>query len=88
MLDLEHSLYATEHVIFQNLIRYTWHVLKFEGVEEWVDCARNEGLHRSNEESDILQTVKSGEIYWIGHILSRKRVLNQFIAGKIQGRVD
>jgi len=62
MLHLEHNLYAAEHWILQNVIRYSWNVLKCEAVEKWVDCARNKGLHRSNEERNILQTVKSGEI--------------------------
>ena len=79
---------GAEYWILQSVIRYTWNVLKCGALENWVDCARNKGLHRSNEERYILQGVKNGKNYRIGYILRRNCLLKHFIAGKIQGRVD
>jgi len=81
-------VYGTEYWILQNVIRYTGKDLKCEAVEKWVDCGRNKGLHRTNEERNILQTVKYGEIDRIRNILHRKCLLKHFIAGKIEGRND
>ena len=55
-------MYGAENWIFQNVIRYNGNVLKCGTLEKLMDCARNKGLHRSNEERNIMQTVKSGEI--------------------------
>ena len=81
-------MYGAEYWILQDVIRYTGNVLKCGALEKWMVCARNKGLHRSNEERNILQTVKSGEIYRIGNILRRKCLLKHFIVGKLQRRVD
>jgi len=40
------------------VIRYTWKVLKCVAGEKWKDRVRNKGLHRSNEEMNIMQTIK------------------------------
>ena len=55
-------MYGDEHWILQNVIRYDGNIQKCGDLEKGMDCARNKGLHRSNEKKNILQTVKSGEI--------------------------
>ena len=53
-------MYGDEHWILQNVIRYDGNIQKCGDLEKGMDCARNKGLHRSNEERNILQTVKMG----------------------------
>jgi hypothetical protein len=54
----------------------------------WTDRVKNEVLHRVKEEANILQTVKTRTVNWIGHILRRNYLLNYVIEGKIKGRVE
>jgi hypothetical protein len=54
----------------------------------WSDRVNNEVLHRVNEGSNILHTIKRRTANWIGHILRRNCFLKHVIAGKIEGKID
>jgi len=62
--------------------------MKYGAVEKWVDFARNKGLHRSNEERNIPQTLKSWKANLIGYTWVGNCFWKHFIAGKINGRID
>jgi hypothetical protein len=54
------------------------------------DRVRNEellGLHRVQEERNILQAVNSREANWIGHFLRKNCPLMHVIEGKIEGKM-
>jgi hypothetical protein len=72
----------------QKLNRYTLKVLKCDAGERWIDCARNEVLHRAKEGGSSLHTIKRRKANFIGHILRRNCLLKHVTEGKIQGRVD
>jgi len=40
------------------------------------------------EEKNILQSIERSKAIWIGHILRRNCLLNHFIEGKIEGRIE
>ena len=40
------------------------------------------------EEKNILQSIKRSKANWIGHILRRNCLLNHFIEGKIERRIE
>jgi hypothetical protein len=44
--------------------------------------------YRAKEDRKILQTIKRRQANWVGHILRRKCLLKDVIAGKIHGRMD
>ena len=50
---------------------------------------RNEEvLLRVNEQRNILHEIRKRTSNWIGHILRRKRFLQQVIEGKIKGQIE
>ena len=52
----------------------------------WTDHVRNEEvLLRVNEQRNILNEIIKRKANWIGHILRRNGLLQQFIEGKIKG---
>jgi hypothetical protein len=52
----------------------------------WTDHVRNkEVLLRVKEQRNILHEISNRKTSWIGHILCRKRLLQQVIEGKIKG---
>jgi hypothetical protein len=55
----------------------------------WTARVRNgEVLHRVKEERKILHTIKRRKATWIGHILRRNYLLEYFIKGNIDGRIE
>jgi hypothetical protein len=54
----------------------------------WTDCVINKVLHRVKEERNILNTIKSRNTNWIGHILRRNSLLKYVIERKIEGIVE
>jgi hypothetical protein len=54
----------------------------------WIDCVRNELLHRVNEDRNILCIVKRRKANSIGHISCRNCLLQQGIERKIKGRTE
>jgi hypothetical protein len=54
----------------------------------WTDRVKNEVLHRVKEKGDILHTIKRRKANWICHILPRNCLLEQFIEGKIEERIE
>jgi hypothetical protein len=54
----------------------------------WTDRVKNEVLHRVKKEGNILQTMKTRKVNWIGYILRRIYLLNYVTEGKIKGRVE
>jgi len=59
-------------------------VLRCGAGEGWTDSVRNEEmLFRVKEHRNILHTVRSRKVYWIGHILRRNCLLKLGIEGKI-----
>jgi hypothetical protein len=53
----------------------------------WTDPVNNEAvLHRVNEESNILHTIRRRKANWIGHILRRNYLLKHIIEGKMIGK--
>jgi hypothetical protein len=50
--------------------------------------SNEEVLTRVKEEGNVLQTIKRGKTDWICHILHRNCLLNHFIEGKIEGRIE
>jgi hypothetical protein len=53
----------------------------------WIDCVRNEVLHRVKEKRNILHTIKRRKANWIGHILRRNCLLRHVIKEKIEGTI-
>jgi hypothetical protein len=53
----------------------------------WTDCVRSEVLHRVKEDRNILQTIKTRKVNWIGYILRRNCLLKHVIEGNIQGSI-
>jgi hypothetical protein len=52
----------------------------------WTVRVRNEGvLHKVNEESNVLHTIRRTKNNWIGHSLRRNFLLKHVIGGKIEG---
>ena len=50
---------------------------------------RNEKvLLRVHEQRNILHEIRKRKANWIGHILSRNCLLQQFIEGKIKGQIE
>jgi hypothetical protein len=55
----------------------------------WNDHVRNEEvLLRVKERRNILHEISKRKANWIGHILCRNCLLQQFIEGKIKGRIE
>ena len=55
----------------------------------WTDRVRDEEvLHRAVKEGNILQTVKSREANWIGHIWCTNCLLKQVIEGKVGEMIE
>jgi hypothetical protein len=60
-------------------------VLEKDGKISLTDRVRNEEvLHTVKEERNILHTVKRRKANWIGHILRRNCLVENFIEGKIE----
>jgi len=76
---------GVEHWILQNVIRYTGNVLICGAGKRWMDCARSNGLHRSNEERNILQTRKVGKVNLNCYIWITNCLLRNVIGGKVKG---
>ena len=51
----------------------------------WTDHVRNEVLLRVKEQRPILREISKWKANWIGHILHRNCLLQQFIEGKVRG---
>ena len=51
------------------------------------DRVRNEVLYRVKGEWNILQTIKTRNANWIGHMLRRNCLLKRVIEGKIEVRI-
>jgi hypothetical protein len=55
----------------------------------WTDHVRHEEvLLRVKEQRNILHEISKRKANWIGHILSRKCLLQQVIEGKIKGGIE
>jgi hypothetical protein len=55
----------------------------------WTDRVRNEEvLRRVKEERNILHTMKGRKVNWIGHIFGRNCLLEHYIEGKIEERIE
>ena len=55
----------------------------------WTDHVRNEEvLLRVNEQRNILHEIRERKANFIGHILRRNCLLQQFIEGKIKGQIE
>jgi hypothetical protein len=55
----------------------------------WSDHVRNEGvLLGVKEHRNILQEISKRKANWIGHILRRNCLLQQFIEGKVKGGIE
>jgi len=50
----------------------------------WTDHVRNEVLLRVKEQRPILREISKWKANWIGHILHRNCLLQQFIEGKVR----
>jgi hypothetical protein len=62
-----------------------WYWRKMEKIS-WTDHVRNEEvLLRVKEQRNFLHEIRKRKANWIGHILRRNFLLQQFIEGKIQG---
>jgi hypothetical protein len=59
------------------------------GMRSWTDCVRNEEvLLTVKEQRNILPEVNERKANWIGQILCRNCLLQQFIERKIKGGID
>jgi hypothetical protein len=90
VLHLEHIFYDAETLSFRQkyLGSFEMWCCKGLGKISWNGLVRNEELlHRVMGERNILHAVKRRKANWIGHILSRKCLLNHIIAGKMEGRI-
>jgi hypothetical protein len=55
----------------------------------WTDHVRNEeALLRVKEQRNILHEISKRKANWIGHTLSRNRLLRQVIEGRIKGGIE
>jgi hypothetical protein len=55
----------------------------------WTTHVRNEeGLLRVKEQRNILHEISKRKANWIGHIFSRKCLLQRVIEGKIKGGIE
>jgi len=48
----------------------------------------NEDVSRAKDERNILQTIKTRQANWSGHILRRNCLLIHVIEGEKEGRID
>jgi len=78
-------VYGVEDWILQNVIRYTGNVLICGAGKRWMDCARINGLHRSNEERNIVQEIKDRKVNLNCYIWIRNCQLRNVNGGKIKG---
>jgi hypothetical protein len=66
-----------------------WNVVLGKNREYQLDkSCKNEVLRRVKEESNILNTMKTRKVNWIGHILDRNCLLKHVFEGKIEGRIE
>jgi hypothetical protein len=50
--------------------------------------SNEEVLHRVTQERNIIHTIKRRKADWIGHILRRNCLLEHFIEGETEGRIE
>jgi len=54
----------------------------------WIDRVRNEVLHREEEDSNILDTIKGRKANWNGYNVCSNCLLQHVSGGKREGKVD
>ena len=80
------TLLATDQKGLESFEMWCWR--RMEKIS-WTDHVRNEEvLLSANEQRNILPEIRKRKANWIGHILHRNCLVQQFTEGKIKGQIE